>query len=327
MMYRKDFLRAGFAVSAGVLWPTLARAQGRWPASPVKVVVPFAAGGTTDVVARIVGARMAEALGQAVVIDNRAGAGGAIGADAVAKAPRDGYTLGIATVSTHAIAPAITRSLPYKAGHDFAPVAVLATTPIAVFVHPSVGATSLADLKRIVKARPGAYNYGSPGNGSLGHLAGLWFNQLAGAELTHVPYRSSTPAMQDLLAGRVHVMFENIPTPLPHVRSGALRALAVLAPSRVGVLPDVASAAEAGMPEFQALTWTMLVAPAGTPAEVIQALNASAGVALKDEKVRARLADLSVDVQGGTSDQAARFLQTEIAKWDGLARKAGIVVE
>lgn len=327
MMYRKDFLRAGFAVSAGLVLPRLARAQGKWPSGPIKVVVPFAAGGTTDIVARIVGARMAEALGQAVVIDNRAGAGGAIGADAVAKAARDGYTVGIATVSTHAIAPAITRSLPYKAGQDFAPVAVLATTPIAVFVHPSVGATSLADLRRIVKARPGAYNYGSPGNGSLGHLAGQWFNQLAGVELTHVPYRSSTPAMHDLLAGRVHVMFENIPTPLPHVRSGALRALAVLAPSRVGVLPDVPSAAEAGMPEFQALTWTMLVAPAGTPAEVIQVLNASSGVALKDEKVRARLAELSVDVQGGTSDQATRFLQTEIAKWDVLAKRAGVAVE
>lgn len=326
MMNRKEFLRAGLAGTAGVLLPPMAWAQEKWPASPVKLVVPFGAGGTTDVVARVVGARMAQALGQPVVIDNRAGAAGAIGADAVAKAAKDGYTMGIATVSTHAINPAVNRSLPYQPGRDFAPVSLLATTPIAVIVHPSVGANTLADLARIAKAQPGTLNFGSPGTGSLGHLAGMWFNQMAGCELTHVPYRSSTPGIQDLLAGRVHVMFENIPTPLPHVRTGALRALAVLAPSRASVLPDVPSAAESGMPDFLAPTWTMLVAPAGTPADVIRAANAAADMALRDDKVRSRLADLSVDVQGGTSDLAAQFLRTEIIKWEGLARKAGIVL-
>lgn len=323
-MDRKRFLQAGLAASVAALLPLRSVGQGRWPAGPVKLVVPFGAGGTTDLVARIVGARMADALGQPVVIDNRAGAGGAIGADAVAKAPKDGYTFGVGTVSTHAIAPAITRTLPYKVAQDFAPIAVMATTPIAIFVHPTLNAGSLAELQRVIQADPGRYNFGSPGNGSLGHLAGVWFNQLAGTDLKHVPYRSSTPAMQDLLAGRVHVMFENIPTPLPHVRSGALRALAVLAPSRVAALPDVPTSTEAGMAQFQALTWTMLLAPAGTPPAVIAAANGAVNAAVRDAQVKARLAELSVDCQGGSPEEAARFLAAEGTKWEALARKSGV---
>ncbi|KQT13109.1 Bug family tripartite tricarboxylate transporter substrate binding protein [Ramlibacter sp. Leaf400] len=326
-MDRKQFIKAGLAFSLTGLVPFASRAQARWPQSPVKLVVPFAAGGTTDAVARLVGARLGELLSQPVVIDNRAGAGGAIGADAVAKAPKDGYTLGIATVSTHAIAPAIAKALPYRADQDFSPIGLIATTPIAIFVHPSLGATNLADLRRILKEKPGQYNFGSPGNGSLGHLAGVWFNQLMGTELKHVPYRSSTPALQDLLAGRVHVMFENIPTPLPHVRAGSLRAVAVMAPERVAVLPDVPTTAEAGASEFQALTWTMLMAPAGSPAEVVTAANQALNQALKDEKLRTKLAEVSVDARGGTAEQAATYLRAEISKWGGLAKKSGAVFD
>lgn len=326
-MDRKQFMKAGLAFSLTGLAPSASRAQARWPQSPVKLVVPFAAGGTTDAVARLVGARLGELLSQPVVIDNRSGAGGAIGADAVAKAAKDGYTLGIGTVSTHAIAPVIAKALPYRADQDFAPIGLIATTPIAIFVHPSLGATNLAELRRILKEKPGQYNFGSPGNGSLGHLAGVWFNQLMGTELKHVPYRSSTPALQDLLAGRVHVMFENIPTPLPHVRAGSLRAVAVMAPERVAVLPDVPTTTEAGAPEFQALTWTMLMAPAGTPTEVVAAANQALNQALKDEKLRAKLAEISVDARGGTAEQATTYLKAEISKWGALAKKSGAVFD
>lgn len=326
-MDRKQFLVSAIAVSCAGLAPLAAPAQSKWPSGPVKLVVPFAPGGTTDVVARLVGVRLSEVLGQPVVIDNRAGAGGAIGADAVAKAPKDGYTFGIATVSTHAIGPAIVKTLPYKADQDFAPVALIATTPIAIFVHPSLGATNLAELRRVLKEKPGQYNFGSPGNGSLGHLAGVWFNQMMGTDLKHVAYRSSSPALQDLLAGRVHVMFENIPTPLPHVRSGALRAVAVMAPERVAVLPDVPTTVEAGLPEFQALTWTMLTAPAGTPAEVIQSANQALNTVLKDEKLRARLLEVSLDARGGSPEAATSYLRTEIVKWGGLAKKSGAVFD
>lgn len=326
-MDRKQFMKAGLAFSLVGLVPFASRAQARWPQGPVKLVVPFAAGGTTDAVARVVGARLAELLSQPIVVENRAGAGGAIGADVVAKAARDGYTLGIATVSTHAIAPAVAKALPYKADQDFSPIGLIATTPIAIFVHPSLGANNLADLRRILKEKPGQYNFGSPGNGSLGHLAGVWFNQLMGTELKHVPYRSSTPALQDLLAGRVHVMFENIPTPLSHVRAGSLRAVAVMAPERVAVLPDVPTTSEAGASELQALTWTMLMAPAGTPAEVVAVANQALNQALKDEKLRTKLAEVSVDARGGTAEQAAMYLKAEISKWGGLARKSGVAFD
>ena len=322
-MDRRHFIRSAGALACGttLAWPSAA--QSKWPAGPVKFVVPFGAGGTTDVVARLVGARMAEIMGQPVVIDNRAGAGGTIGADAVAKSPRDGYTLGIGTVSTHAIAPAVAKSLPYKADQDFVPMGLIATTPIAIFAHPSVGARTLAELRAVLKEKPGQFNFGSPGNGSLGHLAGVWFNQVMGTDLRHVPYRSSTPAMQDLLAGRVHVMFENIPTPLPHVRSGALRALAIMAPERVAVLPDVPTTAQAGFAELQALSWTMLLAPAGTPGDVVAAANQALNQALRDEKLRARLAEVSVSASGGSAEQAAAFLKEEMLKWGELARRSG----
>lgn len=326
-MDRRQFIRAtgAFPLAGTLAFP--AWAQARWPSGPVKFVVPFSAGGTTDAVARMVGARMSEILDQPIVIDNRAGAGGAIGADAVAKAPRDGHTLGIGTVSTHAIAPAIAKSLPYKADRDFVPMGMIATTPIAIFAHPSLGAQTLAQLRTVLRDKPGQFNFGSPGNGSLGHLTGVWFNQLMQTDLRHVPYRSSTPALQDLLAGRVHIMFENIPTPLPHVRSGALRALAIMAPERVAVLPDVPTTAEAGFGDLQALSWTMLLAPAGTPADVVAAGNQALNQALHDEKLRARLKEVSVDARGGTADQAASFLKDEILKWGELARRSGASIE
>lgn len=326
-MDRKEFLKLGLTAAFGPMLPLHAFAQGKWPAGPVKLVVPFTPAGTTDMVTRAVATALTDLTGQQFITENKAGAGGTIGADAVAKAPKDGYTLAIGTVSTHAIAPAVMRNLPYRPGSDFAPIGVMGTTPVAVFVHPSVGASTLAELGAVARAKPGTINYGSPGIGSLGHLAGAWFNRLAGATMNHIPYKGSSPAMQDLLAGRVHVMFENVPTPLQHVRSRALRALAIAAPSRAAVLPEVPTTAEAGFADLQLLTWTMLLAPAGTPQEVVTRLNVVLNGALRDERVRARLAELSVDVQGGTPEQAASLLHSEIGKWDMVAKQSGAVLE
>lgn len=325
MMNRKQFLRAGFASAVATTLPLKLAAQSRWPAAPVKVIVPFAAGGTTDIVARALVARLNETVGQGFVVENRGGAGGTIGADALAKSAPDGLTLGIGTVSTHAIAPAVMPQVPYRVSSDFTAIALMATTPVAVFAHPSLGVSGLDELRELVRTRPGTYHFGSPGNGSLGHLAGLWFNQLSGGELTHVPYRGSAPAMQDLLAGRIHIMFENVPTPLAYVRSGGLRALAVAGPRRASALPDVPTTAEAGFADLQLLTWTMLLAPGRLPADLTATINQAANHALGDSKTRARLAELSVDVQQGSSEQAHRFLEQEAGKWAQVVKRSGVV--
>jgi tripartite-type tricarboxylate transporter receptor subunit TctC len=325
-MNRRHFIGASVAASLGSALPRATRAQEKWPTKPVRLVVPFAAGGTTDLVARLVAVPMSRILGQQVIIENRAGAGGSLGADAVAKSPKDGYTLGVGTVSTHAISPALMRDPPYRPDADFTPVAVLATTAIAVFVHQSVGATTLAELRDKARANPGKFNFGSPGSGSLGHLAGLWFNQLAGIDLTHVPYRGSAPALQDLLAGRIHVMFDNVPAALPHLSSGAIRAVAVTTPARLGVLPEVQTASEGGFPSFQILTWTMILAPAGTPANIVAAANSAVNEALRDDNVRTRFAEISADAAGGSPAEAAAFLKTEVAKWAPMAKSSGAMI-
>lgn len=321
-MRRRTFV----AATAAALAPSSGRTQEKWPVRPVRVVVPFAAGGTTDLVARVVAPSMSRTLGQQIVVENRAGAGGVLGADAVAKAPRDGYSLGIGTVSTHAIGPALLRHPPYSPEADFTPIAMLGTTSLAIFVHPSIGLT-VSDLVDKARAAPGQLNYGSPGPGSLGHLAGLRFCRLANVDLTHVPYRGSAPALQDLLAGRVHVLFDNIPTALSQVAAGTVRALAVTSTERSAALPATPTTAEAGIPAFQILSWTMLLGPARLAAPVTEAANAAANTALADTVVRARFAEVSVDTLQGMPADAARFLKAEIEKWVPLAKASGVVVD
>jgi tripartite-type tricarboxylate transporter receptor subunit TctC len=318
-------MRRRSLVAAASLLPFAARAQDKWPTRPVKLVVPFAAGGTTDLVARLVAPPMSLALGQQVVVDNKAGAAGMLGSDAVAKA-KDGATLGIGTVSTHAIGPVLMRQPPYRPDADFAPIGVVGTTPLAVFAHPDVAKT-LIELASKAKREPGVYNFGSPGSGSLGHLAGVWFNALTGGELVHVPYRGSGPALQDLLAGRVHVLFDNIPTALSQVQSGTVRALAVTAPVRAAVLPEVPSVREAGLPDFEILSWTMLLAPAAAATATVHAANAALNAALRDPAVRARLAEAGVDGRGGSAADAAAFLRAEIAKWQPIATRSGVMLD
>jgi tripartite-type tricarboxylate transporter receptor subunit TctC len=311
-------------LAAALLAPT-ARAETKWPARPIKLVVPFAPGGTTDLVARLIAPAMSEVLGQHVVVDNKAGASGTLGAASVAKA-RDDHTLCLGTVSTHALAPNLMRHPPYRPVIDFTAIALVATTPLAIFTHTAFAAT-LAELSDKARREPGHHNFGSPGSGSLGHLAGLWFNKLIGGELLHVPYRGSSPALQDLVAGRIQVLFDNIPTALAQVENGAVRALAVTAPARAGALAAVPTVGELGLPAFEILSWTMLLGPAALPGDIVARLNAAVASALSDTRVLKRLLEANVDPRGGQPADAARFLAAELAKWQPIATDSGVVLD
>jgi tripartite-type tricarboxylate transporter receptor subunit TctC len=311
---------------AVALAPSFVQAQARWPTRPVRLVVPFAPGGTTDLMARVAAPVMGNVLGQQVVIENKAGAGGILGADSVAKSARDGYTLGVGTVSTHAIGPAVLRHPPYAPDRDFTSIALLGTTPLAIFVHPSMG-TTLEEFLVKVRAHPGQFHFGSPGSGSLGHLAGVWFNQLAATDLIHVPYRGSSLSLQDLLAGRIQVLFENVPTAVTQVAAGTVNALAVTSTERVPTLSRTPTMAEAGIPAFQIRSWTMLFGPASLPREIVGAANDAANRALADGSVRQRLSEVSVDVQPTSPDEASRFLRSEIDKWAPIVRRSGTVID
>jgi len=260
-----------------------------FPSRWIRMVVPFAAGGSTDVVARIVAAAMSKVLGQQVVVDNKSGAGGSIGSAEVANAAPDGYTLLAATVSTHAINPSLYRKLGFDAVDDFTPVLHLVDVPNVLVVHPSLPAKTVAELRDYAQANPGKLSYGSAGIGSIGHLQGHWFSRLIGANTIHVPYRGVGPALQDLLAGRIQFMVDNVPSSLPHIRSGALRAMVVSEEERIPQLPDVASSPDAGIPEFIGYSWIVLVAPKGTPRPIAQVLGEAATRAIDNPQTRERL--------------------------------------
>lgn len=312
------FALAALAVTV-ISGPVLAQA---FPSRPVKVIVPFAAGGSTDVVARIVAQGMTQKLGQQVIVENRTGGGGLIGSDAVAKAEPDGYTMLAATVSTHAINPALYAKLPFDVKQDFAPVTHLVDVPNVLVVHPSVP-TKMPEFKQWLAANAGKVSYASPGNGSIGHLQGHWFASLLKADIEHVPYRGAGPALQDLLGGQVQLMVDNVPTSLAHIRSGALKALLVSSEKRIPQLPDVPSSAEAGLPDFIGYSWVVLLAPAKTPAAAVAKLNEAATAALADPTLKERLADLSATVVAGGPEATAKLLATEQAKWAPIVKATG----
>jgi tripartite-type tricarboxylate transporter receptor subunit TctC len=325
--------RHGLAVLAGALAsPALPRARGAFaqgplPDRPVRLVVPFAAGGTTDVLARIVAEAMAGPLGRQVVVDNKPGAGGSVGSAEVARADPDGSTVLAATVSTHAINPSLYARLPFDPTGDFAPVAHLLDVPNVAVAHPSLPAATVDELRAYAAANPpGTLNYASPGNGSVGHLQGYWLGRLIGAEMTHVPYRGAGPALQDLLAGRVQLMVDNLPTSLGHIRSGALRALLVSSERRVPQLPDAPSSPEAGLPEFIGYSWLALLAPRGTPPEAVEALAAAALAAVADPRARERLSELSATVVAEGPEATGRFVAAERARWAPIVKATGVTL-
>ncbi|GAB1579456.1 tripartite tricarboxylate transporter substrate binding protein BugE [Bordetella petrii] len=299
------------ALLAASLAGPAAHAQG-YPERPVRLIVPFAAGGTTDMVARIVADGLGRALGQPVVVENRGGGGGAIGADALAKSAPDGYTLGVATVSTMATNPATNAQTPYDPLKDFTPITNLVNVPNVLTVNPKTPANTLQEFIALLKSEPGAYSYASAGTGSISHLDGELFKSLTGTDMIHVPYRGSGPALNDTLAGQVSAQFDNLPSSYAHIQAGKLRALAVAAPARVAGMPDVPTFAEAGLPAMNNMAWYGLVAPAGVPADIVARVHDAAVKALQDPDIRQRLMDRGSLVDGGTPQAYAALIKREL---------------
>jgi tripartite-type tricarboxylate transporter receptor subunit TctC len=301
-----------------------APAMAAFPERAVRIIVPFPAGGSNDVIARILGQRLSEIWGQPVVVENRAGAGGNVGAEGVARASADGYTLLLAAPGPLAINPSLFQRMNFDPLKDFAPVALAASVPIVLAVNPQVRATSVAELIALAKAEPGKLHFGSSGAGSTNHLAGELFKTLAGINIVHVPYRGAAPAMNDLVAGHIPFMFDNMPAVRPQVEGGRIRALAVAGANRSPLYPDLPTMAEAGVPGFEASAWFGLVAPAGTPAEVMKVLIDTTAAVLKEPGIVARFAELGAEP--GTVSGAAfgAFLKAESEKWSGIVRAAGI---
>lgn len=312
------------ALGAALAAPRLARSQTSWATRPVRLIVPFAAGGTADVLARIMAERLTPRWGQQVVVENRPGAGGNIGAEVVARAAGDGHTLLLGTIGIHA-ASAIYANLPYNPTTELAPVTVLADMPNAIIVHPSVPARTLQELIALARQKPGELTFGSAGNGSSTHLAGELFLLSTRVQMTHVPYRGSAAALNDLAAGNIQVMFENIPTVPPLVQANVVRALAVTSSQRVSLL-DVPPAQEAGAPGYVATAWMTLAAPATVPAPLLERLNADARAVLSDAAVRARFTTLGAIPIGGTVEESRRFFAEETVKWNAVINTAGIRV-
>ncbi|SOZ15948.1 conserved hypothetical protein, UPF0065 [Cupriavidus taiwanensis] len=325
----KAVLNAGAAAciaALGLAHAGLAHAQS-YPAKPIRLIVPFAAGGTTDIVARAVSDGLGRELGQPVVVENRGGGGGAIGADALAKSAPDGYTLGIATVSTMATNPATNPKNPYDPLKDFAPITNLVNVPNVLTVNPKVPAKNLKEFVAMLKANPGKYSYASAGKGSISHLDGELFKDITQTDMVHIPYRGSGPALNDTLAGQVNAQFDNLPSSMPHIQAGKLRALAVAAPKRVEGLADVPTFAEAGMKDMNNMAWYGLVAPAGTPAAIITRVHDAAVKALQDPNVKRRLADSGAYTDGNTPAQYAAQIKRELDLRKKIARDQNITLE
>jgi tripartite-type tricarboxylate transporter receptor subunit TctC len=303
-----------------------ARAQ-LYPAKPIRMIVPFPAGGATDIVARLVAQKLTDGMGQQVIIDNRGGAGGTIGSDVAAKAPADGYNILVGTSSTHAIAPGLYAKLPYDPVRDFTPVTLLATATILLAVHPSVPARSIKELIALGKREPNALSYASSGNGGISHLIGEHFKSVAGIQMLHVPYKGDTPALVDLASGQVSLMFGTAVSFLPYVKTGRLNALAVTNPKRSPVVPDVPTVAESGLPAFEALQWFGVYAPAGTPREIVTRLNTEMSKILRMPEIRERFAGLGADVAGGSAEDFAAFQRAEVAKWTKIVKASGAKIE
>ena len=319
------------ALAAALAVP-LAVAQGAWPNKPVRIVVPFAPGGTTDILARTLAPELSKAFGQSFVVENRGGAGGNIGAEVVAKAPGDGYTLLMGTVGTHGINKSLYSKLPYDPQKDFAPITLVAGVPNVMVMSTKraqdLGINSVADFVKHAKANPGRLNMTSSGNGTSIHLAGELFKARNGIFMTHIPYRGSGPAMTDLLAGNMDVMFDNLPSAMPHIKAGNLKAFAVTSAVRSEALPDVPTVAEAGkLPGFEASSWFGLLAPAGTPADVVSRLQQETAKALNLPAVKERLLAQGAIPSGNTPAEFAALIDAEIKKWEAVVKASGAKVD
>jgi len=324
------FVRAVAAMLAGVmlsLSPLLPAAEQPYPSRPIRLVVPFPAGGPLDVIARAIGQKLSLAWGQPVVIDNRPGAGGNIGADLVAKSAPDGYTILEGALSTHAVNVSLYSKMPYDPIRDFAPITLVAVTPNVLVLNPSVPANSVAELISYARANPGKLAFGSGGNGSAGHLAGELFKTEARVDMVHVPYKGAAPAMQDLLGGQIQLMFDNLASSMQQVRAGKLKAIAVTTAKRSPLVPDLPTLAETGLPGFDIYTWWGFLAPAGTPKEIIAQWNAEVTRILNTPEMQAYFAQQGAEPSPTSPEQFMALIQREIPKYAKIIKASGAKVD
>ncbi len=317
-----QFLARLLATLALLFLPPLAVAQD-FPTKPIKLIVPFPAGGPNDIIARVVGQRMSELTKQPIVIDNRGGQAGVLGTDAIAKSNPDGYTIGIVSASALVISPSMEK-VPYDAQKDIAPVTLVVTVPEMLVVASNVPAKNMAELVALAKAQPGKLNFASAGLGGLPHLAGELFKLTAKIDVVHVPYRGAAPAINDLLGQQVQMTFLDLPVILPHIKAGALRPIALGARERAPTAPDVPTTAEVGMPDLLIENWYGMIAPAGTPPAIVAAINRIATQAMADPGVKEKLADQGLTVAGDTPEHFRDFIGSETAKWAKVIRDAGL---
>jgi tripartite-type tricarboxylate transporter receptor subunit TctC len=319
-------LRALAAACVFAALPAAAQAPA-YPAKPVRIINPFAPGGATDQLARLMAQKLSELWGQSVVVENRPGASGAIGLEAVAKSPPDGYTLAIATQTTHAANPALFAKLPYDPVRDFAPLTLAGSTPLALMVQPSLPVTDVSGLIAHLRVNPGKLTYASGGNGTSQHLTMELMKSMTGTFVVHIPYKGAGPALVDFLGGQTSIMFDNLPTAMPHVKSGKVRALAVSTAKRSALAPELPTMAESGLAGFDLATWFAFFAPAATPKEITTKIAADMQRALAQPDVKERLLAAGVDVVGSTPEELARFQRAEMEKWARIVKDSGAKVD
>ncbi len=323
---RRATLTLGLMALSALPFGNSALAQG-FPDRPITMVVPFAAGGSTDVVARIVAQKMSEDLGEQVIVQNVAGAGGNLGAANVARADPDGYTILMGTVATHALNPLILKTKPYDPEKDFAPISLLVIVPNVLVVNPELSAKNVEELLALLKAKPDEYSYASSGNGTPLHLSGELFKKMTGVSMQHIPYKGAGPALNDVIGNQVPIMFDNLPSSSGHIKAGTLRALAVTTAERAPSFPDVPTVAEAGIPGYETYTWNALFAPANTPQPVVARLNEAANRAMKDPAVIERMKEFSAKIVGSTPEELGTHVSAELEKWTPVVRDANVQID
>ncbi len=313
------------AMAASLAWTAPASAQ-EFPTQTVTLIVPFAAGGSTDLVARVVAERMSAELGQQVIVENVGGAGGSLGADRVARSDPDGYTILMGTVATHALNPLILKTKPYDPVEDFTPISLLVLVPNVMAVNPKLPVNTVQELIDLVKSKPGEYSYASSGNGTPLHLSGELFKSMTGVDLVHVPYKGSGPALTDVLANQVPIIFDNLPSSSGHMKAGTLKALGVTTKDRSEAFPDVPTIAET-VPGYETYSWNALFAPKDTPPDVVARLSEAAQKAMEADNVKARMKDFSASIVASTPEELAEHVKAELEKWEPVVRDANVQLD
>jgi tripartite-type tricarboxylate transporter receptor subunit TctC len=301
--------------------------QATWPSKPIRYIVPFAPGGTTDILARVVGEKLSIALGQQIVVDNKPGQGGSVGSAELARAAPDGYTIGGGTISSHGINATLYDKLPYDPVTSFAPITLYATQPNVLLVHPSVPAKNVAEFIQLLKASPNKYSFGSAGTGTSQHISGEMFKTMAGVKMEHIPYRGSGAMLPELLGGTLTVAFDNVASAIPHMKAGKLRALAVTTAQRSGVAPDVPTLAESGLPGYELSSWQAVFAPAGTPKPIVDRLYAEISKILQMPDVQKRLTDLGLDLSGMPPQQLEALVKADVPRLGKIVKESGAKAE